>query len=76
MPRFCSRGLVRARDWASDHELWRRHETLEVARVKNGAILVYTVGRTYLFDLLLRELQDETSSHSRWSKQPFALMSS
>jgi hypothetical protein len=25
--------------------------------VKNGAILFYTIGRTYLFDLLLREMQ-------------------
>jgi hypothetical protein len=28
--------------------------------VKTGAILFYKVGRTYLFDLLLRELQNET----------------
>jgi hypothetical protein len=32
----------------------------ERRQVKNGAILVYNVGRTYLFDLLLREMQNET----------------
>ena len=30
----------------------------ERRQVKNGAILVYNVGRTYLFDLLLREMLD------------------
>ena len=28
--------------------------------VKNRAILVYTVGRTYLLDVLLREMQNDT----------------
>ena len=32
--------------------------TAERRQVKNGAILVYKIGRTYLFDLLLREMQD------------------
>ena len=30
----------------------------ETRQVKNGAILVYNIGRTYLLDLLLREMQD------------------
>jgi hypothetical protein len=30
----------------------------EWRQVKNGAILVYNIGRTYLLDLLLREMQD------------------
>jgi hypothetical protein len=30
----------------------------EQRQVKNGAILVYNIGRTYLLDLLLREMQD------------------
>jgi len=30
----------------------------ERRQVKNGAILVYNIGRTYLLDLLLREMQD------------------
>ena len=30
----------------------------ERRQVKNGAILVYKLGRTYLLDLLLREMQD------------------
>ena len=32
--------------------------TAELRQVKNGAILVYNIGRTYLLDLLLREMQD------------------
>jgi hypothetical protein len=32
----------------------------ERRQVKNGQIWVYKVGRTYLFDLLLREMQNET----------------
>jgi hypothetical protein len=31
----------------------------ETRQVKNDAILVYTIGRTFLFDLLLREMQDD-----------------
>ena len=31
----------------------------EWRKVKNGELLVYTIGRTYLFDLLLREMQND-----------------
>ena len=31
----------------------------ERRQVKSGAILIYTIGRTYLFDLLLREMQSD-----------------
>ena len=34
--------------------------TAEWRQVKNGAILFYTIGRTYLLDILLREMQNET----------------
>jgi len=34
-------------------------KTYEVRRVRNGAVLVYNVGRTYLLELLLAELRDE-----------------
>ena len=33
--------------------------TAEERQVKNGTILFYTIGRTYLLDLLLREMQDD-----------------
>jgi hypothetical protein len=35
-------------------------DNLEVRQLKNGQVLVYKVGRTYLLDLLLREMQNET----------------
>ena len=34
--------------------------TADRRQVKGGAILFYTIGRTYLIDLLLREMQSET----------------
>ena len=34
--------------------------TVDVWQTKSGSIRVYTVGRSYLFDLLLRELHDNT----------------
>jgi hypothetical protein len=35
-------------------------DNLEVRQLKNGQVLVYKIGRTYLLDLLLREMQNET----------------
>ena len=44
-------GLQITRDGDGMNSEWRQ--------VKNGAILFYTIGRTYLLDLLLREMQDD-----------------
>ena len=43
--------------------------TFERRRVKNGAMLVYNVGRTFLFELLLAKLRDH---HIRIPRTPEA----
>ena len=47
-----------ARDWRSDQSLWQWHGLVSGRPVKHSAILVYTIGRTYLLELLHAEMQN------------------